>query len=243
EAKLRAECCIANKAKLCCAYLKKCENFKKSFFKDIVEEILALLVSEDKINSSEENEETKVLFDFVAPELSLPNYRSIGDQILMNTAKSLKQDIVKIAANDKYGIIATFDEWFNIKIEQLWADMIRHIEKMMKDAKKKNIKIKALVSDSAGKYAAASDILYHCQKQARELDTKIQHLHLTTPIVENEDLSNLEDIDSSFKDDLQINNIIDIDKNINNEDDLALSELDESNSEEQVQEWNIFIEE
>ncbi|CAG8792233.1 10822_t:CDS:1, partial [Racocetra fulgida] len=75
------------------------------------------------------------------------------------------------------------------------------------------------------------------------LDTKIRHLHLTIPIVEDEDLSNLEDIDSSSKDDLQINNIIDMDKNINNEDDLALSELDESNSEEQVQEWNIFIEE
>ncbi|CAG8809165.1 17085_t:CDS:1, partial [Racocetra persica] len=78
---------------------------------------------------------------------------------------------------------------------------------------------------------------------AKELDTKIQHLHLTTPIVEDEGLSNLEDIDSSSKDDLQINNIIDMDKNINNDDNLALNELDESNSEEQVQEWNIFIEE
>ncbi|CAG8738465.1 16922_t:CDS:2, partial [Racocetra fulgida] len=54
EAKLRAECCPANKAKLCRAYLEKCENFKKSFPKDIVEEILALPVPEDKINSSED---------------------------------------------------------------------------------------------------------------------------------------------------------------------------------------------
>ncbi|CAG8782375.1 33301_t:CDS:2, partial [Racocetra persica] len=55
EAKLRAEYCTANKTKLCCAYLEKCENFKKSFPKDIVEEILALPVPEDKINIDSES--------------------------------------------------------------------------------------------------------------------------------------------------------------------------------------------
>ncbi|CAG8717646.1 6424_t:CDS:2, partial [Dentiscutata erythropus] len=76
----------------------------------------------------------------------------------------------------------------------------------------------------------ANDIFYYWKKKmAKELDTKIQYLHM--PIFE-EDLN-------SF---LQVN-IIKTNENIDNEDNLSLSELDESYSEEQIQEWNIFIEE
>ena len=35
------------------------------------------------------------------------------------------------------------------------ANVIRHIEELMEDAKKKKVNIKAFVSDSAGEYAAA----------------------------------------------------------------------------------------
>ena len=35
------------------------------------------------------------------------------------------------------------------------ADVIRHIEELMQDAEKKNVNIKAFISDSAGEYAAA----------------------------------------------------------------------------------------
>jgi hypothetical protein len=50
EAKLKTECYTSNKAKLYCAYLAKCENFKKSFSKEKVKEILKLLIPKDKVN-------------------------------------------------------------------------------------------------------------------------------------------------------------------------------------------------
>jgi hypothetical protein len=128
-----------------------------------------------------ENEETKALFEFIAPGLTLPNRKAIGGRILKNTAKSLQENIIKTAENDKNGVTATFDGWTNVKMEQLWgivfitskgqplvwgaheissersrtADVIRHIEELMEDAKKKKVNIKAFVSDSAGEYAAA----------------------------------------------------------------------------------------
>src|SRR5215204_725427 len=48
EAKLKPECYTSNKARLCCAHLAKCENFKKEFSKEIVREVLSLPVPEDK---------------------------------------------------------------------------------------------------------------------------------------------------------------------------------------------------
>jgi hypothetical protein len=128
-----------------------------------------------------ENEETKALFEFVAPGLVLPKRKIIGGRILNDAAKSLQYNIVKIAANDKDGVTATFDGWTNVKMEQLWGvvfitskgqplvwgaheisaersrttDVIRHIKEMTEDAKNKNVYIKAFVSDSAGEYAAA----------------------------------------------------------------------------------------
>lgn len=142
---------------------------------------LRMTVSNGLPFSFVENEETKALFEFVAPGLTLPNRKAIGGRILKSTAESLQQDIVKLAANDKDGVTATFDGWTNVKTEQLWgivfitskgqplvwgaheissersrtADVIRHIEEMMEDAKEKNVNIKAFVSDSAGEYAAA----------------------------------------------------------------------------------------
>ena len=39
-------------------------------------------------------------------------------------------------------------------------DVIRHIEKLMSDANKDHINIKAFISDSAGEYAAARYVIY-----------------------------------------------------------------------------------
>jgi len=142
---------------------------------------IRMLVSNGLPFSFVENKETKALFEFIAPGLILPNRKAIGGRILTNTAKSLQSDIIRLAANDKNGVTATFDGWTNVKMEQLWgivfitskgqplvwgayeisaersrtADVIRHIEEMMKDAKQKNVNIKAFVSNSAGEYAAA----------------------------------------------------------------------------------------
>ncbi len=42
-----------------------------------------------------ENEETKALFEFIAPGLILPNHKAIGGRILMNKANTL-QEVIKV---------------------------------------------------------------------------------------------------------------------------------------------------
>lgn len=142
---------------------------------------LRMTVSNGLPFSFVENEETKELFEFIAPGLILPNRKAIGGRILMNSANSLQEDIIKFAVNDKDGVTAAFDGWTNVKMEQLWGvvfitsegqplvwraheissersrteDVIRHIKELMDDAMQKNIIIKAFISDSAGEYAAA----------------------------------------------------------------------------------------
>ncbi|RGB23020.1 hypothetical protein C1646_775134 [Rhizophagus diaphanus] len=68
-----------------------------------------------------ENEETKALFEFIAPDLVLPNCKAISGRILKDVAESLQHNIVKITANDKNGITAAFDGWTNVKMKQLWG--------------------------------------------------------------------------------------------------------------------------
>lgn len=142
---------------------------------------LRMTVSNGLPFSFVENEETKELFNFIAPGLVLPNRKAIGGRILMNTANTLQEDIIKLAVSDEDGVTAAFDGWTNVKMEQLWGvvfitsegqplvwgayeissersrteDVIRHIEKLMADAIQQNIIIKAFISDSAGEYAAA----------------------------------------------------------------------------------------
>ena len=127
---------------------------------------LRMTVSNGLSFSFVKNEETKALFEFIAPGLTLPNRKAIGGRILKNTAKSLQENIIKAAENDKNEVTATFDEWTNVKMKQLWgivfitsegqplvwgaheissersrtSDVIRHIEEMMEDAKEKNVK-------------------------------------------------------------------------------------------------------
>jgi hypothetical protein len=181
EAKLKPEYYTSNKARLCRAYLTKCDNFKKYFSEEEIKKILNLPVPEDKakddiievddddesiqnlakrrrlssastmsslisISSQQkpltsfyrrqmltndvprfeqlfvrmtisnglpfsfvENEETRALFEFVAPGLVLPNRKAIGGRILNDAAKSLQDNIVKTSASDKDGVTAAFD--------------------------------------------------------------------------------------------------------------------------------------
>src|SRR5688572_7148585 len=92
-----------------------------------------------------------------------------------------------------------------------------------------------------------SDILYHDQKKkSKELNIKVQRLHIAAPIVEDDDLDNPEFSDLS-ENDLQVS---DDDSEIENEnqdnnrnDNLVLNEPVEPQTEEQEQEWNTFLEE
>jgi len=127
------------------------------------------------------NEDTKALFKFVAPDIKLPTHKRLGGQILLDTSKNLQETILKIAQSDEYGVTIAVDGWSNVKQEKLWGvvlitsdgrpliwgaqevtsersqtqDVIRHFENLLDELNSKNIKISAFVSDSAGEYVAA----------------------------------------------------------------------------------------
>src|SRR5437016_2526114 len=85
-----------------------------------------------------------------------------------------------------------------------------------------------------------SDILYHRQKKnAKELDTKVQRLHIATPIIEDDNINNPEFNDLT-DDDLLVS---DDDNGENESNNLALNDSSEPHTEEQEQEWNIFVKE
>jgi hypothetical protein len=85
-----------------------------------------------------------------------------------------------------------------------------------------------------------SDILYHRQKKnAKELNTKAQHLYIATPIIEEDNIN-----------DPEFNNISDDDLIVSDDDNgedesnnLVLSDSSEPHTEEHEQEWNIFVKE
>ena len=125
--------------------------------------------------------EAKELFEFLNPFLKLPDRKTLGGEILKD-AVSVEEEAMKIALKeDPVGVTLTFDGWTNVKNEQLlgvvimtsegrpfvWkADDISseretHVEVMEKtismlfELKTKNINVCAVVTDSAGAYAAA----------------------------------------------------------------------------------------
>ncbi|CAB4419957.1 unnamed protein product [Rhizophagus irregularis] len=123
-----------------------------------------------------ENEETQAVFNFVAPDLKLPNRKKLGGKLLLNTSDNFQKNILKIAQSDEFGLTATFDGWTNVKQENIWGvvlitskgqpliwgahetsskrsrteDVMRHIEQLIDETENKNIYIKAFISDSAG---------------------------------------------------------------------------------------------
>lgn len=150
------------------------------------EELFVRMVVSNSLSFSfVENEETKALFEFVAPGVVLPKRKAISGRILLNAANSLRENIIKLASSDKYGVTAAFDGWRNVRMEQIWGvvfitskgqplvwgahnvssersrteDVIRHIEELMTEARSKNVMIKAFISDSAGEYTAARSYL------------------------------------------------------------------------------------
>ncbi|GBB94004.1 hypothetical protein RclHR1_22700003 [Rhizophagus clarus] len=68
-----------------------------------------------------ENQETKEVFNFIAPALKLPSRKRMSDRILPHATKMLKQSITKSAQNDKIGVTVTCDGWTNIKQEHLFG--------------------------------------------------------------------------------------------------------------------------
>ena len=127
------------------------------------------------------NPEARELFEFLNPFLKLPDRKTLGGDILTD-AVSDGNDAMEIALKeDRVGITLTFDGWTNVKTEQLLGVVIMtsegrpyvwkaadisseretHVEVMEKtkamitELEGKNINVCAVVTDSAGAYAAA----------------------------------------------------------------------------------------
>jgi hypothetical protein len=125
--------------------------------------------------------EAKELFEFLNPFLKLPDRQTLGGEILKD-AVSEKEEEMKIALKeDPIGVTLTFDGWTNVKNEQLlgvvimtsegrpyvWkaddisserethVEVIEKTEAMIAELKLKDINVCAVVTDSAGAYAAA----------------------------------------------------------------------------------------
>ena len=127
------------------------------------------------------NPEAKELFNFLNPHLKLPDRRELGGNILTKAVEKT-DDAMNIALKeDPVGVTLTFDGWTNVKNEQLLGSVlitsegrpyvwkavdisterenhikvIEKIESMLTDLKEKEITVCAIVTDSAGAYAAA----------------------------------------------------------------------------------------
>jgi hypothetical protein len=127
------------------------------------------------------NPEAKELFEFLNPFLKLPDRKTLGGDIL-NDAVSEGDNAMEIALKeDPIGVTLTFDGWTNVKNEKLLGVVIMtsegrpyvwkaadisseretHLEVMEKttamitELEAKNINVCAVVTDSAGAYAAS----------------------------------------------------------------------------------------
>jgi len=127
------------------------------------------------------NPEAKELFEFLNPFLKLPDRKTLGGDILTDTISEGDKAMEIALKEDPVGVTLTFDGWTNVKNEQLLGVVIMtsegrpyvwkasdisseretHVEVMEKtevmitDLEGKGIKVCAIVTDSAGAYAAA----------------------------------------------------------------------------------------
>jgi hypothetical protein len=125
--------------------------------------------------------EAKQLFDFLNPFLKLPDRRLLGGKILKKAVENADEIMDNALKEDPVGVTLTFDGWTNVKNEQLLGSVLitsegrpyvwkavdisserenhikvmEKIESMLDDLKKKEIVVCAIVTDSAGAYAAA----------------------------------------------------------------------------------------
>jgi hypothetical protein len=125
--------------------------------------------------------EAKELFEFLNPYLKLPDRKLLGGKILKNAVSEENKAMQVALKEDQVGVTLTFDGWTNVKNEQLLGVVIitsegrpyvwkandissereTHLEVMEKtiamitELKSQNINVCAVVTDSAGAYAAA----------------------------------------------------------------------------------------
>ncbi len=134
--------------------------------------------------------EAKDLFNFLNPFLKLPDRRVLGSDILKEVVAEADNAMKIALKEDSVDIPLTFDRWTNVNNEQLlgtvlltlegrpyvwkavdvsserenYTEVIKKIETMIEDLKKKEITVYAIVTDSASAYVAAwyDKLIYYC---------------------------------------------------------------------------------
>jgi hypothetical protein len=134
--------------------------------------------------------EAKELFEFLNPFLKLPDRCVLGGDILKEAVAEADNAMEIALKEDPVGVTLTFDGWTNVNNEQLlgtvlltsegrpyvwkavdisserenYTEVIKKIEKMLEDLKKKEINVCAIVTDSTSAYATAwyDKLIYYC---------------------------------------------------------------------------------
>ncbi|RIB14742.1 hypothetical protein C2G38_2194195 [Gigaspora rosea] len=101
------------------------------------------------------NPETKELFQFLNPHLKLPECRILGGRVLKAAVSKKDKIMNEELCQDEIGITLTFDSWSNIKAEEIHIEVMKKTEEMIHELQSMKIKVSAVVTDSAGPYAAA----------------------------------------------------------------------------------------
>ena len=134
--------------------------------------------------------EAKDLFNFLNPFLKLPNRHVLGSDILKEVMAEVNNAIEIALKEDPVGVTLTFDGWTNVNNEHLlgtvlltlegrpyvwkavdvsserenYTEVIKKIETMIEDLKKKEITVCAIITDNASAYAAIryDKLIYYC---------------------------------------------------------------------------------
>jgi len=127
------------------------------------------------------NPEARELFEFLNPFLKLPDHKTLSGEILTNAVSEGDNTMEMALKEDPVGITLTFDGWTNVKSEQLlgvvimtsegrpyvWkatdisserethVEVMEKTEAMITELEGKGINVCAVVTDSAGAYAAS----------------------------------------------------------------------------------------
>ncbi|RIB27831.1 hypothetical protein C2G38_2159583 [Gigaspora rosea] len=107
------------------------------------------------------NPETKELFQFLNSLLKLLDCQVLSEQILKVAVSEKDKMMNKELCQDKIGITLTFDSWINIKAEQLlgimretYIEVMEKMKEIIHELQSMEIKVSAVVTDSADPYVA-----------------------------------------------------------------------------------------
>ncbi|GBB98010.1 hypothetical protein RclHR1_31160002 [Rhizophagus clarus] len=132
---------------------EKVLNYLKSLQYDF--KILKFKSTEEEVTSID-HPATLELFHFLNPHLILPNKKALSDRILKKEIKSLNTLRDKKLISDKIGVVLAFDGSERKPI----IEVVPKITSLIQDIKSLNIKLNAIVSDSAPAYTAARNSFF-----------------------------------------------------------------------------------